>query len=190
MSNKESAIMRFCDWHEAQCFGESDSFHEVADEVEFLQNVIYPMYYKGIEANDIPYIIGNHNHWRDTTIISKYESPIYLIENENLKVIFLVNSNHISHTLIWEVSFLIKKHSFCDEKIIHFRNWYREYYQKNMSNCETFNVVVEELEKVHRYNGLTLYANLSKEEENFTISFEGKIAKFMFFELMNHFRKY
>lgn len=178
------------DWVKAQNFDNEASFNEVAGELDFLQNVICPMYYEKIISYDVPYVIGEHYNWVDTGKASKYKAPIYLIENENVKIVFLVNSNHIFHTLIWEVSFFIKNNSFCDEKIIAFRDWYRKYYKKYRRGFKTFNVSIEELPKVYRYNSLNLCSDLSKKEENFTISFEGEDAKFIFFEFMNHFREF
>lgn len=189
MLEKKVGVQRFYDWHKSQRFENSEEFHKVANEFEFLQKVIYPMFYKPFESShstfffqDVPYIIGNHD--------GRY--PIYWIENQYFQIVFIVNHDSLQYECdSWEISFITKDCYFCGEKIIKFKDWYFAHYKALWDGDDT--PYLEEMPKAYRYSGLKRITSKDKRkwQRNFSITFPvSDLGNALFFEFMNTFRLY
>ncbi len=115
------SIMEYCEWIENQKFRDPIEHHKYVsvDDQEFLQYVIYPMFYQSRTKRvslTYPFVLKEKKD-------EKY--PKYVINNDFFTIIF-----YNSGEKCWKVSFHIKNHFFCDKRINDFKAWYREHYSK------------------------------------------------------------
>ena len=120
-------IMEYYDWVAAQKFEGPQEHHQYVskEEQDFLQYVVYPMFYQDCERKQfktsIPFPL----------VLKDYSSrhPKYVIDNSYFTIIFFAYDNY-DDEMCWEVSVHIKDHSFCDERIKEFKSWYAKHYDR------------------------------------------------------------
>ena len=167
-------IMEYYDWIETQKLKHPEKHHKYVStqEENFLQYVIYPMFY------DLSPVFKTTRPF--PLVLKDYstEKPIYVIENHLYRIVFL--SHHSSNSKsYWEVSVNIKVHEFCDDPINEFRIWYMKYYGKHISSK------MKAMPKKFVYPKLDLYNWTSK---NFCIELKNNEKDFLLFKLFDLLR--
>ena len=115
-------IMEYYDWVKSQRFRNTDEHHQYVpyQEQDFLQNVIYPMFYNSSTQFEtsipFPMVLKNNST----------KKPIYVIDNDFFTIVFFSYDNNDDETC-WKLSMHIKNHDFCDERIQSFRKWFAKY---------------------------------------------------------------
>lgn len=168
-------IMEYYDWVAAQKFTGPKEHHKYVskEEQDFLQHVIYPMFYKECEERQfkttIPFPL----------VLKDYSSrhPKYVIDNQYFTIIFFSYDNG-DDEICWEVSVHIKNHSFCDERIKEFKSWYAKYYGRLFTE-------MAEMPECFLHPELKLY---DFEVQDFCIEFWNKGRDFKLFKLLDLFR--
>ena len=168
-------IMEYYDWVATQKFeGPQEHRKYVSkEEQDFLQYVVYPMFYKDHEQEQLktsipfPLMLKDYN--------SKH--PKYVIDNNYFTIIFFLYDNYDDEKC-WEVSVHIKDHSYCDERIKEFKLWYAEHYGKLYAE-------MAEMPECFLYPKINLYDD---EVKDFCIEFWNNGRDFMLFKLLDLFR--
>lgn len=168
-------IMEYYDWVAAQKFKNPQEHHQYVSQKEqdFLQHVIYPMFYKGRKLDQFKTSIPFPLVLKDYS--SRY--PKYVIDNNYFTIIFFAYNGHYDE-MCWEVSVHIKDHSFCDERIKEFKYWYSKHYDRLYSE-------MAEMPKRFLHPELKVYDD---EVQDFCIEFWNKERDFMLFKLLDLFR--
>lgn len=168
-------IMEYNDWVTAQNFEGPSEHHKYVSEQEqdFLQYVVYPMFYKGRELKrfktSIPFPL----------VLKDYSSrhPKYVIDNNYFTIIFFSYDNY-DDEMCWEVSVHIKDHGFCDERVKEFKSWYDKHYERVFAE-------MAEMPECFLYPKLKLHDD---EVQDFCIEFWNYEKDFIFFKLLDLFR--
>lgn len=168
-------IMEYYDWAVSQKFKDSEEHHKYVShqEQDFLQNVVYPMFYKNCKVKQFKTYIPFPLVLKDYS--TRY--PKYVIDNDYFTIIFFTYDNYDSE-MCWEVSVHIKDHNFCDERIKEFKSWYAKHYDRLFAE-------MEEMPKRFMHPELKLYDD---EVQDFCIEFWNDGRDFMLFKLMDLFR--
>ena len=168
-------IMEYYDWVAAQKFAGPEEHHKYVskEEQDFLQYVVYPMFYKGRIPN------GFKTSSPFPLVLKDYSSrhPKYVIDNNWFTIIFFSYNNY-DDEMCWEVSVHIKDHSVCDEWVKEFKSWYAEHYERLFAE-------MAEMPECFLYPKLKLYDD---EVEDFCIEFWNNGRDFMLFKLLDLFR--
>ena len=172
-------ISEYSIWVAKQKFEDPKEHHKHVpiEEQEFLQTVIYPMFYfdpcrrKYKSIVPFPLVLTDYS--------TRY--PIYVIDNQYYTIVFFsLNTNYNSS---WQISFHIKDHWFCDKRIKEFRKWYARYY------CDSYRNVLksEEMPKRFKYPALDI-ANEVEVEKDFCIEFKNTGRHYKMFKFFDSFR--
>lgn len=170
--NSPLNIIEYKDWIVTQKFKDSEELHQYVScqEQDFLQNVIYPMFYK-------------HNSQFKTSIpfpliLKDYSSkkPKYVIDDIYFTIIFFSYDN-LDDEMCWEVSVHIKDHNFCNKRIKAFKNWYLTYYRPFSE--------LKDMPEEFVYPALRIY---DKKVQDFSIEFWNSRRDFILFKLMDVLR--
>lgn len=172
-------IMEYYDWVAAQKFEGPKEHHQYVskEEQDFLQYVVYPMFYQDRERKQfktsIPFPL----------VLKDYSSrhPKYVIDNSYFTIIFFAYDNY-DDEMCWEVSVHIKDHNFCDERLLSFAKWFRRYH---ISDSRLYYIHMDGMPKEFLYPKLELYGN---EVQDFCIEFWNTGRDFMLFKLLDLLR--
>ena len=167
------SIIEYYDWVASQKFQNPEEHHKIVprQEQDFLQDVVYPMFYK------------NNDQFRTRfpfpLVLKDYsaQTPKYVIDNNFFTIIFFSYDNWDDEKC-WEVSVHIKDHDFCDEKVNEFKNWYLKHYDRLFAEMES-------MPKEFLYPKLSL---CNEQVDDFCIEFWNKGKDFMLFKLFDLFR--
>ena len=169
--NIQLNIMEYFDWVAGQKFKDSQELHQYVskEEQDFLQYVVYPMFYRNQfkTSESFPLVLKDYST----------KHPKYVIDNHYFTIIFFTYNNY-DDEMCWEVSFCIKDHNFCDERIKEFKFWYANYYGRVFSEMEA-------MPKRFLHPELELY---DERVQDFCIEFWNNGRNFMFFKLLDLFR--
>lgn len=179
-------ILEYYDWVAAQKFSGPSEHHQYVpkEEQDFLQRVIYPMFYDISIQNQFkthvpfPLVLKENTRSKD---------PKYVIDNSHFTIIFFSDYQMYwyeddADDLYWEVSVHIKDHRFCDKRIKEFKSWYtKSYHGRFVPNRERFVSFGEDA----MYPKLNLYED---KVQDFSIRFLGIGMNFMLFKLMDILR--
>lgn len=168
-------IMEYYNWVAAQNFAGPQEHHKYVskEEQDFLQYVVYPMFYKDREQKQfktsIPFPL----------VLKDYSSrhPKYVIDNNYFTIIFFSYDNY-DDEMCWEVSVHIKDHSFCDERIKEFKSWYAKHYDRLFAE-------MAEMPECFLYPKLKPYDD---EVQDFCIEFWNNGRDFILFKLLDLLR--
>ena len=168
-------IMEYYNWVAAQNFSGPQEHHKYVskEEQDFLQYVVYPMFYKDLEQKQfktsIPFPL----------VLKDYSSrhPKYVIDNNYFTIIFFSYDNG-DDEICWEVSVHIKNHSFCDERIKEFKSWYAKHYDRLFAE-------MAEMPECFLYPKLKPYDD---EVQDFCIEFWNNGRDFILFKLLDLLR--
>ena len=178
---KESllAIQEYYSWVGSQKFKNSEEHHRYISlqEQNFLQHVIYPMFYSPDKKFKTP--IPFPMVLRDFTS----KMPIYVIDNDFFTIVFC-SINYLNRTSSWEVSVHIKDNSFCDEKIIAFAKWFKRHY---IPDPRLYFVNMTKMPSEFQYPKINPYLDLKKATD-FSIEFWNYEKDFLLFKLCDQLR--
>lgn len=187
MSNEKQPkplnIMEYYDWVAAQKFQNPQEHHRYVSyqEQDFLQKVIYPMFYKKEKTSfrtslPFPLVLKDHST----------RKPIYVIENEFLTIVFFSYDN-FDDEICWEVSVHVKDHEFCDKRLISFAQWFREHY---VYDSILYHIEMDGMPKDFLYPKLNFFPELyqGKTVNDFCIEFWNSGRDFMLFKLFDLLR--
>lgn len=167
-------VMEYSDWIRTQKFQNPEEHHKYVSyqEQDFLQYVVYPMFYNQRETQfktSFPFPM----------VLTDYSSkkPIYVVDNNYFTIVFFSYDN-FDDEMCWEVSVHIKDNDFCFERINEFKRWYREHYNRLFSQMET-------MPKEFVYPALKLY---DIKVQDFCIEFWNQGRDFMLFKLLDLLR--
>ena len=167
-------VMEYYDWVAAQKFQNSDEHHKYVSlqEQDFLQKVIYPMFYTSRNSQfkssiPLPLVLKDHST----------KKPIYVIDNNYFTIVVFSYDNY-DYEKCWEVSVHIKDHDFCDGKINEFKRWYSKHYGRLFAEMET-------MPKEFLYPELNIHSNTV---QDFCIEFWNEGRDCMLFKLFDLLR--
>lgn len=170
-------IMEYYDWVAAQKFKNPEEHHQYVShqEQDFLQNVIYPMFYNRHTQFKtyipFPMVLKDHST----------RKPMYVIDNNFFTIIFFSYDNWDDERC-WEVSVHVKDHDFCDKRLLSFAKWYRRYC---IYDPRLYYIKMEGMPKEFLYPELNFYG---KEVQDFCIEFWNNGRDFMLFKLFDILR--
>ena len=173
------SVMEYYDWVATQKFESYEEHHQYVScqEQDFLQNVIYPMFYKQSTQfkTPIPFPMVLKDH--------STKKPLYVIDNDFFTIVFFSYDN-FDDEMCWEVSVHVKDHDFCDEKLLSFAKWFRRYY---IFDLRMYSIQMEEMPKEFLYHELNFYG---EEVQDFCIEFWNEGRDFMLFKLLDLLRPF
>ena len=166
----------FQEWITASGFKNSSEMHEhvSSEEEEFLRYTVYPMFYK-CSFDD------KYNSVFCFPLVSKTygkKDPKYVIDNEYFTIVFFHFIDYFEGEDCWEVSFHVKNHKYCDEKIKEFKYWYAIHYDNLYADLKG-------MPKRFVFPRLDLY---DSEVNDFCIEFWNAGKDFMLFKLFDLLR--
>lgn len=173
---KKLKVVEYFDWVALQNFANSQEHHEVVsrEEQEFLQYVIYPMFYK--ESRDsvrfktydpFPLIIRTSNP----------KDREYVIDTDYFTIAFFKYDNYDDEEG-WNVSVHIKDYGFCEEPVKAFKEWYGKYYA-------TYGFYEKGVAGFYDFPALDPYSDTV---EDFSIVFWNNHKDFLLFRMLDLFR--
>ena len=179
--NDPLQIVEYYEWFLAQKF-ENPEVHAKyvpVEERNFLMDVIFPMFYdlynldsfKYKTCTPVPYVLKDFSS----------KKPKYVINNDKFTLIFFKYETY-SGKFCWEVSFHVKDHSYCDNRITSFKRWYFRYYWLYYGNM---GMELAEMPRFFKYPRLKFG---STKVEDFCIEFWNSDRDVLLFELCNHLR--
>ncbi len=170
-------VMEYYDWIVAQGFKTQEEHHRYVSrqEQDFMQNVVYPMFYKEKAhfKTPIPFPM----------VLKDYSSERlkYVINNAFFTIIFFSYDN-LDGEVCWEVSVHVKNHDFCDERILSFKKWFMQYY---CNDERVYSIQMEEMPKEFLFPRLDFYDD---KVQDFCIEFWNSGRDFMLFKLLDLLR--
>lgn len=181
MSQKEEKfspeIMEYPDWLVSQTFQSSEEHHSYVSshELNFLQNVIYPMFYgwnstEFKTARPFPLVLKDSNTG----------NPIYVIDNIFFTIVFFSCEN-LNSKKGWKVSVHVKNHNFCNEPLCSFAQWFLEHYV----DPKNYYIDMGGMPKEFLFPELDF---CNEEIQDFCIDFWDDTQDFMLFKLLDLLR--
>ena len=172
-------VMEYRDWVVAQKFKNFEEHHMYVSyqEQDFLQNIIYPMFYEDTTQfkTTIPFPLVLKDH--------STRKPKYVVENNFYTIVFFSYDNG-DDEMCWEVSVHIKDHDFCNEKLLSFTRWFRRYY---IDVPVLYYIEMAEMPKEFLYPNVNFHG---EKAEDFCIEFWNKGRDFMLFKLLDLLRPF
>ena len=179
---KQLNIIEFPDWLTTQTFNSPDAYYRFTStqKRKFLKNLIYPMFYKGEDlqqfksGNPFPLVLKDYSA----------SNPTYVIDTTYFTIVFFLHDNY-DDEMCWEVSFHIKDHEFCDERLHTFSDWFYTHY---IPDRRLYSIDMEEMPKDFLYPKLSNY--YSTHYKDFCIEFWNEGRDAMLFKFLDMFRIY
>lgn len=168
-------VTEYLGWVTEQKFESAEELYKSAsrEELDFLQMIVYPMFYSKYFGEQF------RSSYPFPLILKDYSTkakPIYVINNNFYTIIFF-SKETLDGKECWKVSFHVKDHFFCDERIREFKIWYKKY-------CGIIYTETVGMPSEFDYPALNL---CTEEVEDFCIEFwnrERNYILFKFFDLM------
>lgn len=172
------SIINYYDWAASQHFKdyEEELRYVSFEEKDFLQHVIYPMFYR--------HSIYDHYPLYYPYVVKTYSTkkPKYVIDNEYFTCVFFSYTTKDEESC-WEVSFHIKDHNFCDIPIRDFKEWYKRNYYEPFLGSDG----LKGMPKRFSFPDIDVY---SQKVDDFCVEFSGSARDFMLFRLLDLVRIY
>ena len=173
----QMAILEYGEWLSVTPhfpFGDFNELRKVfsKQEEDFLRMVIYPMFYREYDYKarnrpPFPLILKDYSEDR----------PRFVVDLSYFTAVFFSYYDPKSDEWCWEVSFHIKDHNYCDERVKEFKSWYNRRYSMTFAE-------MNEMPEEFLYPKLNVF---EEEVKDFCIEFWGPGRDCQLFKLLDLF---